>query len=373
MPRLKKRADGRFRASFTYQNKVYYVYSKNRSELETLKAEKLKELQEAEENYQNPKLDSYYETFTRIRSREIKESTIRAQTIQYNVIAHTELRKGLSFGQMRVRDIKRKDIEKAREILLDSGKTPQYLNNCFAHLNHVFNSALIDETIDKNPCRALKPLRRTDPLITDNERGKHRALTEEETEKFFAAAADSYYLNLFKLMINTGMRIGEATALYPTDIDSREGYIHVRRSIIRNSVGGYEVGQDTKTTSGTRDIPMTDEVNKIIQNQYQYNLFVFGKNYTGLLFPSPEKNILREYTVNRSIKRICKKAGIEEFTCHAFRATYATRFIEQRPDDYKTLSEVLGHKDVSISLNLYTHVMRSRKVEAINAVHIKTG
>ena len=65
------------------------------------------------------------------------------------------------------------------------------------------------------------------------------------------------------------------------------------------------------------------------------------------------------------------QAGIEKFTCHAFRNTYATRFIEQRPQDYKILSEILGHKDISITLNLYTHVMTENKVNAMNDVLIK--
>ena len=92
-----------------------------------------------------------------------------------------------------------------------------------------------------------------------------------------------------------------------------------------------------------------------------------------MIFRSVEGNILRDYTVEREIKRICKAAGVEYFTCHAFRNTYATRFMEQRPEDFKILSEILGHKDVSITLNLYTHVMTENKVKAMNNVVIKVG
>ncbi|MCF0229463.1 MAG: tyrosine-type recombinase/integrase [Parasporobacterium sp.] len=65
------------------------------------------------------------------------------------------------------------------------------------------------------------------------------------------------------------------------------------------------------------------------------------------------------------MSRICKDAGIERFTCHAFRATFATRFIEQRPHDYKVLQEILGHANIKITLNLYTHVMKDSKVRAM--------
>ena len=375
MPRLKKRADGRFRASFTYQGKQYYVYSRNRAELETLKAEKLKELQENREHYDNPTLNEFYESFTLARSSEVRGNTLRTQKMQFKSIASTEITKGLTFGQMRIRDISRKDIENCREIMLKDGKTPENLNTSFAHLNHVFNAALINETIATNPCRQLKRLRRTATPVTDNKTGKHRALTEEETNKFFVAAEErkSYYIRVFKILILTGMRIGEVSALYPTDIDHQNHIIHVRRTVTRNEFGIYEIGENPKTASGVRDIPLTEEVFSIIQEQNTFNRFVFGNDYSGLIFPSSEKEILRQYTVNREIKRICEKAGIIPFTCHALRATFATRFIEQRPGDYKILSEILGHKNVGITLNLYTHVMFDKKIESLNAINIKTG
>lgn len=104
--------------------------------------------------------------------------------------------------------------------------------------------------------------------------------------------------------------------------------------------------------------------------------FLFGKENStdkDLLFRSVNGKILREYSVIREIGRICQAADIENFTCHAFRNTFATRFIEQRPQDYKILAEILGHKDISITLNLYTHVMAQRKKDAMNDINIKTS
>ena len=77
--------------------------------------------------------------------------------------------------------------------------------------------------------------------------------------------------------------------------------------------------------------------------------------------------------MNREIKRICLEAEIDKFTCHAFRNTFATRFIEQRPQDYKILSEIMGHSDIKETLNTYTHVMIDNKVKAMNSVSIETA
>lgn len=372
MARLKKRKDGYLAKSFMYNGKRIFVYGKTAEELSKNELKKRQELENSLQSLYNPTLNEYYEHFTDIRRKEIKEATIRAQRSQYANIAGVKMAAGLLFGEIRIKDVKRNHIEMAREILLDGGKTPQNLNICFSHLNHVFNCALIDEIIDRNPCAKLKPLKRDTPPARDT---KHRALTTEETRLFFETAAErnSFYFNAFLLMIKSGMRIGEIGALQRIDIDRKNGFIHIRHTVSRDESGNYYISSDTKTMNSTRDIPLTTELSEIIKNQAALNEMIFGLRIDGLLFKSSEGTILREYTMNREIKRICTAAGIEPFTCHAFRNTFATRFIEQRPQDYKILSEILGHKDISITLNLYTHVMTENKITAMNEILIKTS
>ena len=370
MARQKKTSNGYFRKTFNFEGKRYVVYAKDQKELIEKTAQKRKELEEGIENQINPTINSYYDYFTELRLKEQKGATIRAQKYQFKNIADVVLTSGVKFGDMRIKDITRRDIETARQTLLESGKTPENLNICFAHLNHVFESAVMDDTIQKNPCKALKRLKRDTAPISEN---RHRALSEEESVKFLKASEDrnSFYHNTFKLMLLTGMRIGEVGALYLTDIDS--DFIHVRRSITRDEIGAYEVGEDTKTYSGKRDIPLTPELRKVIRDQKELNNMIFGLGWTGTLFKSSEEQLLREYTVNREIERVCKEAEIDKFTCHGFRVTFATRFIEQRPQDFKILSEIMGHKDISITLNLYTRVMTENKVHAMNDLKIKTS
>ena len=370
MARQKKTASGYLRKTFTYKGSRYFIYGKDSKELTEKTAQKLKELQEGTQNRQNPTIDSYYEYFTDRRLTEQKGATIRAQKYQYRSISETEVSKGVKFGSLRMKEITRRDIENARQKLLEGGKTPEYLNVCFAHLNHVLECAVLDDTIDKNPCKALKRLKRENAPISEN---RHRALTETEIIDFFKTSEDrnSYYHNIFKLMALTGMRIGEVGALYLTDIDS--DFIHVRRTITRDDIGNYYIGDDTKTYSGKRDIPLTPEIKNLIRQQRELNKLIFGAESLRTLFKSPEGELLREYSVNREIARICKTTNIEKFTCHCFRVTFATRFIEQRPQDFKILSEILGHKDISITLNLYTRVMKENKIKAMNEIQIKTS
>lgn len=367
MAGYKKNGKGYLRKTFTVEGKKYVVYGKNLTELCEKEIKKKEEIKNRIDILYNPTIDEYYKMFTDIRRNEVSENTLRCQQYQYRNISDVEIPGLGRFGSMKIKQITRKDIEIARQILLKTGMTPENLNICFAHLNHVLNAAQIDETIPRNPCKALKKLKRSKEPVT---KSKHRALSIEETASFFKAAKDknSYLYNLFELMIRTGIRLGEASSLEGTDIDDK--FIHIRKTISRDEMGGYYVSDDPKTISGIRDIPITESVLDIIKRQKELNNNIFGSDWSGLLFKSPECEILREYTVNREIKRVCDIAGVQKFTSHAFRDTFATRFIEQRPQDYKILSEILGHKDVSITLNLYTHVMSEHKVNAMNNVNI---
>lgn len=367
-----KKYNGYLRNTFTYNGKRYYVYGKTAPELLENITKKQAELERGQLEQENPTLNAYYEHFTKIRKTEVKEATQRAQRSQFKNISNVIMPNKEMFGDFRIKDITRRDIETARQLLSDQGKTPENINIIIAHLNHVFSNAVIDETIIKNPCKALKKLKRESAPINET---KHRALSEAETELFFKAAEErnSFYINCFRFMINTGVRVGELGALYKTDIDTKSGFIHIRRTITRTEAGAYTIGEDTKTASGSRDIPITPEIQRIIREQESINRLIWGMKWSGTLFQSSEGDLLREYTVNREIKRICNATGINGFTCHAFRNTFATRYIEQRPQDYKILSEILGHKDISITLNLYTHVMTENKILSMNNINIKTS
>ena len=368
----KKKKSGYLKRSFTYEGKRFYIYGHNLEELNKKETQKRQELKEGNLNRVNPTLSAYYDYFTRIRANNVKGATIRAQESQFKNIANVEISPGLKFGNLRINDITRKDIENVRMLLLNQGKKAENINICMAHLNHVFINAVNDETIIKNPCRALKPLKRSSEPINET---KHRALTQEETEAFFKAATErnSFYLSAFKMLLYTGLRIGELSALYKSDIDIKSGYIHVNKTVTRDNIGAYYIGETTKTEKGKRDIPINADILKAAAEQEQINKMFFGIdiNNNVPLFRSSEGMLLKEYTINREIERICKLANIDKFTCHAFRNTFATRFIEQRPQDYKILSEILGHADIKITLNLYTHVMAESKINAMQEIKIK--
>ena len=374
MAKKKTRKDGLRVRTFTYEGKRYYIYGKTNKELNDKEYQKRQELAAGTLDRENPTLNRYYDHFTEIRRGSVREGTMRIQAGQFRVAAAIPIDgNGKTFGELQIRDVTPRDVQRVQRYLADSGRNASTVNGIMQHVKHVFNTAMRDETIEKNPCVGIVSLKKEETPVRET---IHRALSQEETRKFFEAARarNSHYYNVFALMIQTGMRFGEVGALMAFDVDEKAGVIHIRRTITRDEGGSFRIGDGAKTKTSVRDIPLTSEILKLIKEQIDINRSsMLWSKLPGTIFTTTEGHLLEINAITREIKRCCEAAGIERFSSHAFRATFATRFIEQRPEDYKTLSEILGHADISITLNLYTHVMEDRKRTAMNNVSIKLG
>lgn len=88
-----------------------------------------------------------------------------------------------------------------------------------------------------------------------------------------------------------------------------------------------------------------------------------------LVFNSKHGHMISHSTVNREIKNVCKSIGIDVITSHAFRDTFATRFIEQGGNP-QTLKVILGHSSLSMTMDIYSHVLPNTKQEEMDKVVI---
>lgn len=367
MSKLKKRKDGRFKRQFQFRGKSYYVYGRTKQEVEEKIHQKRLELESGRDAHENPTLDAYYERWTENRRDSVRESTLYKQQIQYNACANVKIQGAGRLGDFKINEITVDDIRDVQKALQASGKATQTVNGAIAHLTHVFYTAVDERRIEYNPCKLVKPLKRKEECARDT---IHRALTVEETKVFFEAAAGSFYYDVFRFAINTGMRCGEIGAIYLSDI--RDGKIHVERTITKSYNGGYEIGESAKTENGRRQIPLNDALREIIEHQRTINRMLDGGRVVEIherIFKAPERGLLMATPVDREIGRICKRTGIDKFTMHAFRATFATRCIESGINP-RTVQELLGHKDFSITMNLYGHVVDETKAQAMNVLRI---
>ena len=155
------------------------------------------------------------------------------------------------------------------------------------------------------------------------------------------------------ICLRAGMRIGEICALTWDDLDVENGIIHVRKTIQRIYVieehrKYTEVILDTpKTKNSIREIPMTKNLLKMIR---PIKKIVNGNFYVLTNEPKPtEPRTYRNY-----YKQFMQSLGLPLMKFHGLRHSFATRCIESKCD-YKTVSVLLGHSNISTTLNLYVH------------------
>lgn len=364
-----KRSDGRLTKTFTYKGHRYYVYGYSKQDLEARVQEKIRELENSSyKKNKNITLNEYFKEYV-----EVKRGSVKASTLN-NVIS--KMKKNLKvLGDYKVCEIeKRQVLDLQHKLLVNNNGTKLAIvsvNAAISLLKSVMQAAVEDEIIEKNPCDNIKMLR-DDKKIPARET-KHRALTEEETRLFLeaASAANSFQINLFKFLFNCGCRIGEASVLVWNDIDYNKNVIHINKTKTRTPEGKAGIGSP-KTKTSKRDIPLTPALKKILNDQKELQGRVLGFQTlegNARIFQTIRGNVLEVGKVNCDIMKYCKKAGIEYFSVHATRDTFATRAIEQgmKPN---TLKEILGHSTLAMTMDLYAHVMDDTKQKEMNALTI---
>mgnify|MGYP000529491679 CR=1 FL=1 len=373
MARKKVREDGRFVKTFTLDGRKYFAYGRTQKEAGEAAEKKKKEIKEgliSRINTPNMTLDEYHGIWAGRRNGVVSPATIRNQDMWYKTVSVTETA-GIAFGKFRLNQITTETVFDLQRTLREARKkdgSPRYNTNsinCYINLvKHILQDAVNEDILQKNPARLVKNLQRVEEKAADT---IHRALTMEETSAFLDAARESSYLNHFKFMLLTGCRCGEGGALRYAVIDGRGGKLQIRRTITRGERGMYVVGDKTKPADGIRDIPLSDKILAVINDQRNIRAAFGSLRFDDLIFTAPEGGLLNDTCVNREIARICAAASVEKFTAHCFRDTFATRAIEAGMNP-KTLQEILGHADISITMNLYCHVMEETKTKEMEMV-----
>lgn len=164
------------------------------------------------------------------------------------------------------------------------------------------------------------------------------------------------------LSLLCGLRIGEVCALKWENIDLENKIIHITKTIQRiyikenNTILSKVVITNPKTIKSNRDIPINDFMyEKLINLRKNNNVFVLSGNAQYI-----EPRTYRNY-----FTKILKSLNLRHFKYHALRHTFASNLISLKID-YKTVSELLGHSNISLTLNLYVHPSNQDKLECID-------
>ena len=256
-----------------------------------------------------------------------------------------------------------------------------YIDKIYEMLGSIFKEAINRDIILKNPLNnVLKP------KSNKNDK-KIESFTVEEQKAFVNALENETYKNIFLLALHSGMRIGEILALTPNDIDLENRLIHINKTLTKDKNGKVILGKTTKTYTSCRDIPMTIMLESILKE----SMINYIPNKNNLLFCHLNGSIIVPATINTQFKKICKNAGIKVIetkkktskknkngeniyvnlktssaNTHMLRHTYATRCIEAGVPA-EVLQRLLGHKNISITINTYTTIFNKFKENALES------
>ena len=217
--------------------------------------------------------------------------------------------------------------------------------------------------------RGYWPSRQIDIIFpTERERQDIEVLTLANQRQLMSYVKEHFtFLNLgIFICLNAGLRIGEVCALQWDDIDVASGVIHVGKTIQRiYIVDGQEkytelIIDKPKTKNSIRDIPMTRDLLSLIR---PLKKIVRGDYYVLTNSAAPtEPRTYRTY-----FNKLQKELGLPKMRFHGLRHSFATRCIESKCD-YKTVSVLLGHSNISTTLNLYVHPNMEQKKKCIDAM-----
>ncbi len=228
------------------------------------------------------------------------------------------------------------------------------LNSCYKH-------ALIDGVVMKNPCLGIV-------LPSQNGRTKQVIpLSMEEVDRMKQELLKTMpngdlfygYGNAFLLILNTGMRMGEALSLRWEDVDFKTKTITVNKNNVLskkrdtdgNRIGGYELQtqNSTKTASGNRVIPINRSAEEALRA-------LRAGNDTSYVIINSKRNPVLPSNFERSFHAVLNNAGIDgDYGIHALRHTFASMLFAKGVD-VKIVSELLGHSTVKITYDIYVHL-----------------
>lgn len=363
-----QRKDGTYMARFINRfGKRQTIYAKTLNEVRAkLREEQYKNEKEINVVAKDMTLDAWYKIWMNTCKKGCRDSTKETYATHYKRIQpDLGWRKLTSLNLIVMQDA-------INKLCSDNAR-----KNSKKILVDMLEKAIDTDLITKNTAKQIIT------VLTKEEKKERRVLTIGETKQFLTQADGTFYYNLFVLALETGMRIGELCGLQWEDIDFKNKMLYVNHTLCYFSNDGKYVFEmhDTKTNNGKRAIPLTEKAIKALKRQkiQKQEIRLKGKiapeGYEDLVFVTRNNKPTQQFLVQECMGLIIKKiqkdnVNFEAFTPHAFRHTFATRALENGMQ-IKTLSRLLGHGDIQLTMNLYCHVTEDTLVEEMRKMELK--
>lgn len=302
--------------------------------------------------------DMYFETYTQFLS----PSTLAGYKSAYNNSKPHGLKK--YFGNVELRKITSRHIQEYVNFL-SKQVSPKSLKNYIMLLNVLFKTAIQLNIIPKgsNPTvDIIKPKQRKKPVEAYNLEEFNLLLNLADTD------SNPDIKLILNLALLSGIRRGEMAALKWDDVNFDESYIYIHES--RIVLQGEEYIKSPKTDAGIRKIYVPDKLISILK-EYQYRYLVnklkYGEKFKDKRYvvSKPNGEPFSPQGISNNYARFMKrhKYEIRYLKFHGLRHTYASVLIEQG-ENPKTVQHNLGHADVALTLQVYSHSYDSAQINA---------
>jgi integrase len=248
----------------------------------------------------------------------------------------------------------------ARKLETLAPTTVRYIH---AILHHALDDAVKWGLLNRNVTDAIEAPKKV--------RNEMQVWSMEEVGRVLRAAADDPLEALWRVAIFTGMRRGELLALKWSDIDLENSSLSVQRSLSRGMTSRLEEGEP-KSHSGRRRIALSASVVESLKRhrvrQLEYRLGL-GEAYQdhGYVFVNETGGYIHPNTLYRRYHELVARAGVPEIRFHDLRHTSATLLLAEGVHG-KIVQERLGHSNIAMTLDLYSHVTADMQRQAADAL-----
>lgn len=266
------------------------------------------------------------------------------------------------FGARRIDKVKLSDAKEWLIKLQTDGRGYSTIHTVRGVVKPAFQMAVDDDFIRKNPFEFQLA------TVVVNNSVTREAITRNQEKSFLEFVKnDKYYSKYYEaiyILFHTGLRISEFVGLVTSDIDFDNGKIKVDHQLQRTRKMEYVI-EDTKTPSGVRYIPMTEEVKNcfrhIIETRKKPRIEPVINGHVGFLFLDKNDMPMTSLHWQHYFQHICKKYNnvnkgqMPKVTPHVCRHTFCSNMAKSGMNP-KTLQYIMGHSDIGVTLNTYTHV-----------------
>lgn len=355
---IRKRKDGRWEGRYstrepqTGRSMVHSVYAKSYGEVreKLFKArESVRNISKEFEKYENVCFHTIAEEWLAVICSEKKYSTYIKYRAVYNKYIQEKIG-GFPFSQL---DAETLDTIFQREDQKLLSNSLQDSISCV--LNQILNYAVLHHY--STAINYSRPKRRKNPRMAE-------VLNLSEQTKLFQYLYDE--MDIYKLgivvCISTGLRLGEICSLKWKDIDFEEKTMCVNTTVQRIPIDGKDTRTrllegEPKSMFSKREIPLSDDLARLLHNYHtDSGEYVINQNRP-----------MEPRTYQKKFQKYLQFAGIKKTNFHTLRHTFATNCINGGVD-IKSLSEILGHSDVKITLNRYIHPTEEIKRGHMNSL-----